>query len=299
MDFESFKEIQVLAELNFPVACNGISISKDKNRLLVVGVYPPSVKLFDLKSGILKFERHLVSDPLKIISLEEDAEKFSILRNDKTIEFHTRNGYYEKVKTPNQPKDMILNTSTSELYLGGNYDEIYRFNLEQGRFLKSIGIAGNRLSWSDKHGLLCAISKKSLNFIDTRSKDIVYIKTYENELISIAQDESGEKYALGDDSGNLIEYDFRGENPIKSISFENSFPQKIQFSGNSLITAENTNIWIIPEKVNDLNDSTKLNMTFHISDFSVDRGLIIVGGENQSIKTIVSKELGEIPSWIR
>ncbi|ELA41197.1 uncharacterized protein VICG_01796 [Vittaforma corneae ATCC 50505] len=289
-----FQEITPLSEFQFSVACHSICISKDRCKALAAGVYKPTVKLFDFKSGMMKFERHMVCDPIKVVSLEDDAEKFSILRSDKAIEFHTKGGFHEKVKTPNQPKDMVFNTVSSELYLGGNYSEVYRFNLEQGRFLKSIPVAGNKMSWSDTHGLLGAISKKSLIFVDTRSKDNIITHTFGSELLSVAQDGSGLKYAIGSENGELLEYDFRSSRPLKHLNF-NYFIQKIEFSDRKLIAAANERIYIIQEDVSSLEDV--IDPGFRINDFSIDGGLIFIGGEDPEIKTLVSEDLGAIPSW--
>lgn len=289
-----FHEIVPLSEFQFSVACHGICMSKDRHKALVAGVYKPAVKLFDLKSGTMKFERHIVCDPVKVVSLEDSAEKFSILRSDKTVEFHTKGGLHEKIKTPSQPKDIVHNTTSADLYLGGNYSEIYRFNLEQGRFLKSIPVAGSKMSWSSVHGLLGAIAKKSLVFIDTRTKDNVFAHAFNTELLSIAQDSSGLKYAIGNESGELLEYDLRSSKPVRLFNFD-PFVQKVEFSNGNVVVAAGPKICIIREDVSDLENVVDIG--FPINDFSIDNGLLFIGGENPEIKTLISEDLGVIPSW--
>lgn len=290
-----FREINPLTDLGFEVACHTLYISEDTRKLIAAGVYKPTVKLFDFKIGIMKFERHLSTDPIKLIGLEEDAEKFAILKNDKTVEFHTKGGLHEKVRMPTQPKDMILNKTTAEIYFGGKYDEIYRFNLEQGRFLKNISCkGGQRMSLSDAHGLLGVVNGKELTFIDTRCKEVVFSRSLDDEILSISQDETGLKYALGADNGCVYEYDFRSKVPQKRIEFE-SFIKKIQYSGKNLVIASGKRIDFVD---GDFKNVSCIQPGFFINDYAINNGLVFVGGENSSIKTYVSENIGPIPSWI-
>lgn len=293
--FFEFVEIMPFSDLNFPIACNCMTISNDRQKLLVAGVYKPTVKFFNLKSGILKFERHIACDPLKIVCLEDDAEKFGILRDDKTMEFHVKGGLYEKVKIPYQPKDVVINKTTAELYMGGKYDEIYRFNMEQGRFLKSIPCAGaTQMSYSQQHGLLCAVRDNTFSVIDTRTKSAVFTRHSEEELLSIAQDETGLKYAIGNESGDVIEYDFRSATPLKKQQFEN-FARKIQYSEKNIAVAVNSTVRFMSEDSS--NEISTIETKFIINDFHIDSGFVIVGGEAAQVKIFTCLDLGKLPNW--
>jgi len=286
----STTEIRPMAEFHFPLACHSISISKDGNKLAAVGVYKPTIKLFDLKAGSMKFERHMLCDPLKILSLEDSSEKFTVLRSDRSIEFHTKGGLQDTVRVPQQPKDMLYNPVTAELYLGGKYNEIYRFNMVQGRFLRCIPGAGTSMSWSGVNGLLGAVSKDTLAFIDSRSRESVFTSKHDGELISVAQDMSGLRYAVGNDDGCVFEYDFRSRKVLASHSL-GSFVQKLAFTEAGLIAASTTRLSLINS------DVASVDLGFRIYDFATDGGLILVGGENPEIKALVCEELGQVPSW--
>lgn len=290
------QEIHMPTELQFPVACYDTCFSRDGQRILAVGVYKPTVKLFDLQLGMMKFERHIICDPIRILSLEDDAEKFSLLRSDKTVEFHAKGGLHEKIRMPNQPKDMLHNAATAELYLGGTYNEIYRFNLEQGRFLKSIGATGYRMAWSNLHGFLGAIYKKKLTFTDTRMRTEIFRSLHDNELLSIAQDESGLRYALGNENGEVLEYDFRSSKPLRKIQFD-SFLSNIKFLKKSLVAVTASKVHFIQENDTCADDTSSIDVGFQITNFSTDDGLIMVGGENPYPKVYASEQLGSIPGW--
>jgi ribosome biogenesis protein ENP2 len=298
MSIFSFKEIKSLDDLSFTVACLDICISPNGKKMITSGIYKPSLKLFDLKSGVMRFERHLVSDPVKNFFLDDDGEKFAILRNDKTIEFHIKGGLHDRIRTINQPKDAILNKFASEIYIGGNYGEINRFNLEQGRFMKSIPCAGaERMSFSNVHGLLGAIAKNNVSFIDPRSKDEIFSKLHDEEIYSICQDESGLKYALGTESGHVLEYDLRSTKTIRSLECDN-FISKICYSGKNIIANSSKQIYFIDENVKIADEATVINPGFIINAFCIDGGAIFIGGENEHIKTYISEDAGTIPEWI-
>lgn len=284
------KEIHPLSDFGFPMACHSIAISQNGSKVAAIGVYKPTIKLFDLKAASIKFERHVLSDPLKILSLEENCEKFSVLRSDRAVEFHTKAGLQDMLKTPSQPKDMIYNPVAAELYLGGNYNEIYRFNMAQGRFLKGIPFTGVRMSWSHAHGLLGAISKNSLVFIDTRSKTDVFRTVHNAELLSISQDSTGLKYAVGNEIGEVKEYDFRSIKPLNSYTF-GSFIQKIEFAPAGLVAAAGTKLHLIKE------NTASIDVGFQIYDFVIDNGLLMIGGENPEIKTLLCDAFGTAPAW--
>lgn len=283
--------IRPLPELQFPVACHSICISADGNKVAAVGVYKPTIKLFDLKAGSMKFERHMLCDPLKILSLEGNSEKFIVLRSDRTIEFHTKGGLHDTVRVPEQPRDVLYNPVSAELYFGGNYSEIYRFNMVQGRFLKSIPGAGTRMAWSAVNGLLGAVSKDTVVFIDSRSRDSVFTTRHSGELLSIAQDTSGLKYAVGNDDGDVLEYDLRSPKILASHSL-GSFVQKLDFTDTALVAASDTRLSLIHK------DVASVDLGFRIYDFAVDGGLILAGGEDPEIKMLFCEELGSAPHWV-
>lgn len=297
MPVANFKEISSLHGLEFPVSCNDICISSNGRKLLTTGIYKPTVKLFDTKSGIIKFERHLVSDPLKNFFLD-DGEKFAILRNDKTIEFHVKGGLHEKIRTIKQPQDVSLNKFVAELYIGGNFNEINRFSLEQGRFLKSITCSGaTRISFSEINTLLAASFKNNITFIDTRTRNEIFQKQYDDEIVSICQDASGLKYLVGFETGKLFEYDLRSPKSLREIELE-SFAIKACYAGKFITVGTQKQIYFIDELTDKIEECSLIHPGFIINTFCIDGGIAFVGGENQAIKTYICEDFGKVPEWV-
>jgi len=57
------------------------------------------------------------------------------LQSDRYVEFHAQYGRYFRLRIPNFGRDLAYHTPSCDLYLGGATHEIYRLNLELGRFM--------------------------------------------------------------------------------------------------------------------------------------------------------------------
>jgi ribosome biogenesis protein ENP2 len=63
------------------------------------------------------------------------------LQADRTIEFHAQFGRYFKTRVPKHGRDITYHSGSAELYAVGASSDIWRLNLEEGRFMASL--AGN------------------------------------------------------------------------------------------------------------------------------------------------------------
>lgn len=271
-----------IAHSDYPTACTGITITKDHSRLITLGIYKPSIKVFDLENATLKFERHLIADGIKALALTEDGEKFAVLRKCRSIEFHSRNGLHETIKLPYQPKDIEFNNCKSEVYMCGNYDSVYRFNLEQGRFLKGINInKTKKVIFSEINGLLLGITDDSVIFVDTRSNEKVIIKKIErsNQCVDITEF----KYAIASESGHVCEFDMRMNEIVK----ESKMPigvTKVKYCEDELFVASGDKI------MNFACDLSVIEMDYEINDFDVCKNFLFIGGENKEIMFLKNEQ---------
>lgn len=290
----NFKEFNYLSDFNFPVACNDLCFSSSNKKLLAVGVYKPAVKLFDLKSSIMKYERHLICNPLKVISLEENAEKFVILRSSKSIEFHITGGLYETVKMPAQPHSIVFNSIDAELYLGGNFNEIFRFNLEQGRFLNSIPSKGvKNISFCPANGIICTTNNREISFFDSRAKSAIYTRIMEDNILCSDISGNGLRYCIGTEDGKFIEYDYRSADPQRIIS-NLDYPNILRYNDKNILLACNESLLVLGENDNEFEE---VFSGFTINTFSCNGGIVFVGGEIPEIKGFYSDKFGQLPSW--
>ena len=289
-----FKEIDSIKGFEYPVACTGVCVSSNQRRIVTLGVYKPAVKLFDLGSMTMKFERHLVADPIQVLSLVDNAEKFVILRKDRTLEFHSRNGLHDTVRMPYQPREMLFNPVCSELYACGAYDTVFRFSLEQGRFLKGIDASNIRgLAFSDRHGLIAGVSAECVHLIDSRSRETVLTRNVPGAALScIDFSDNAVNYAVATEEGALMGYDIRADAPTHRTSLDGPVG-RIKYSGRHLLCSSGSSISVFSEDWK----STRIETEFSINSFDISGGLLAVGGEYEEMRCYFSDRLGPVPSW--
>lgn len=202
--------ITLLQDLEMPVASTKIRQSSDGKFLLVGGTYSPRIRCYELAEMSMKFERYLDSEVVDLCILSEDYGKLAILGSDRTIMFHAPYGNHDKIRLPTFGRAMAYEKTTCDLmvvssgkrpssssssssgsYMGG---EVYRFNLDEGRFSQpysfasalgsnssssgrysddtpqTVPIGGNCISVSPTHSL-CAIGAEdgTVRFWDTRA----------------------------------------------------------------------------------------------------------------------------------
>lgn len=137
-DPELRDRIELIQDFDMPIVSSQVTISPDGQYIFASGVYKPRVKCFDVTQYSMKFERCFDSECIKYKILSDDYSKAVFLHNDRYVEFHAQYGKYYKIRIPKFGRDFDYNYSTCDLYFVGASNEIYRFNLEQGRFLSSL-----------------------------------------------------------------------------------------------------------------------------------------------------------------
>ena len=102
------------------------------------GVYPPTVKVFECDQLALKFERYLEADCVQFCFLEETYAKLAFLGADRSLQLHAKYGRHHTVRLPKVGRDMILLPHRAELFVAASGSEVYRLNLDQGRFAEPL-----------------------------------------------------------------------------------------------------------------------------------------------------------------
>lgn len=108
----------------------------------------------------MKFERYLTSEPVQFEIISEDYSKIAFLSSDRFLEVHAQYGSHYKTRIPRFGRDLSYLSSASEILAVGDSNEIYRLNLELGRFMQpwktEVGIEGglNCISINPVHDLV-------------------------------------------------------------------------------------------------------------------------------------------------
>lgn len=175
----------IIHDFAFPTFCSHLQISENQNFVIAAGAYKPMMKIFDVNNLSLKHGRGIDSEILKLRILSEGYKKVAMICADRNVEIHAQYGRHFKIRTPKVGRDLIYNPFNADLVIGGSSDKIWRLNLEEGRFMKSLecgklideaegDVFGVNCLGINRHlGLLFAGADDGrLNVFDYRSKDL-------------------------------------------------------------------------------------------------------------------------------
>ncbi|XP_028352431.1 nucleolar protein 10 isoform X2 [Physeter macrocephalus] len=158
-DVDVRRRIELIQDFEMPTVCTTIKVSKDGQYILATGTYKPRVRCYDTYQLSLKFERCLDSEVVTFETLSDDYSKIVFLHNDRYIEFHSQSGFYYKTRIPKFGRDFSYHYPSCDLYFVGASSEVYRLNLEQGRFLNPLqtdAAENNVCDVNSAHGLFAA-----------------------------------------------------------------------------------------------------------------------------------------------
>ncbi|KAK9740726.1 hypothetical protein RND81_03G055800 [Saponaria officinalis] len=192
-----------------------------------LGIYPPQVKVYELRELSLKFEkRHLISEIVDFQVLSDDYSKLAFLCADRSINLHAKYGSHYSLRIPRMGRNMIYDPSSCDLLCAASSPDLYRINLSQGRFLSPLATqssALNVVSRSKLHGLVaCGGEDGAVECFDMRSRssigriNAVSAAGENDQVTAIAFDEgAGFQMAVGSSEGKVLIYDLRSSQPLR------------------------------------------------------------------------------------
>jgi len=114
----------------------------------------------------MKFERCLDSEVVKFEVLSYVYSKIVFLQANHFVEFHAQYGSYYTTRIPKFGRDLKYHYETSNLYVVGTGSEVYRLNLEEGRFLTSFQTEASTINACDinpSHQLFVCVRRREEN----------------------------------------------------------------------------------------------------------------------------------------
>ncbi|WBW75472.1 rRNA processing protein Enp2 [Schizosaccharomyces osmophilus] len=248
-DYALSHRIELLQEFDYPEASNRIKVTRDGKYAMSTGVYKPHIKVFDFAEMSLKFERHTDTENVQFEILSDDWTKSVHLQADRTVDFHSQGGIHYSTRIPRYGRDLKYHFPSCDLYLAAAGDEVYRLNLEQGRFLNPFKIesatseeptAGvNVLDINPLHQLLAfGTDAGTVEFWDPRDRSRVGILempstvpsspyTSANRAVTaLSFRNDGLNLAAGLSDGVSLLYDLRSPNPYMTKDQGYSLPVK-------------------------------------------------------------------------
>ncbi|KAL6714240.1 Small ribosomal subunit biogenesis [Lecanora helva] len=230
-----------------------VRVSDDGQWVMSTGTYKPQIHTHYLPHLSLSFARHTVSLNTTFLLLSSDYSKSLHLQSDRSIEFHTPLGCHYSTRLPRYGRDLQYEKRSTEALIpsvGLNENgkgEVFRLNLEAGRFMRSyeIEVGGDSLMPANGSALQGGITTGSVNtaaiaeeshnllafgtsvgtveFWDQRSRGCVGILQLprqpdlidgNQETTALQFDRTGLGIATGSSTGLIHLYDLRSPNPI-------------------------------------------------------------------------------------
>ncbi|KAG2340226.1 WD40 repeat-like protein [Suillus weaverae] len=237
--------IELIQGFEFPEASNKIKTTRDGHHAIATGTYKPQTRVWDLDDLNLKFERHSDAENVDFIILSDDWTKIMHLQNDRTIELHTQGGFHYRTRIPRFGRSLAYHFPSCTALFSASGNEIYRLNLEQGRFLSPLvleddNIQGvNYIDINPAHNLLAfgVDGNGTVQFWDLRSRSSVGVlqvptnrllrptarstmpgvddtNTISISITALASRSDGLSYAVGTSTGHTLLYDIRSTRPF-------------------------------------------------------------------------------------
>ncbi|KAJ4378020.1 Small ribosomal subunit biogenesis [Neocucurbitaria cava] len=262
-DPEFANRVELLQDFGFDEASQCVRVSEDGDWVMSTGTYKPQIHVHYLPHLSLSFARHTNSLNQTFRLLSSDYTKSVHLQSDRVIEFHTNGGLHYSSRIPRYGRDLIYDRRSAECLVpsvGVNAEglgEVYRLNLEVGRFMRSyeVDVGGDDLTTvgsgslqggidagavntgaiaEDSHNLLAfGTSLGTVEFWDSRSRNRVGILSSpqdafegRSEITALTFPRSGLELAVGDSNGLVHLYDLRSPKPLLKKDQGYGFPIK-------------------------------------------------------------------------
>ncbi|KAJ3205408.1 Nucleolar protein 10 [Dinochytrium kinnereticum] len=319
-DTEFRSRIELIQDFQFPEASLKIKYTPDGNHIMATGVYKPHIRVFDLAELAMKFDRHVDCENVDFVILSEDWTKSVHLNTDRTVEFHTQFGMHYRTRIPKFGRGLAYHHPSCDLFLVGSSPEIYRLNLEQGRFLNPFVTSSpeiNTVNINPAHSLIAVggedgqlelwhpENRERLARLDVStwmgtlgSREVGTMDTFPS-ITAFEFHSDGLTCAVGTQTGHVLLYDLRKPVPLLVKDHQYGLPiKKISFhpSGN-VVSADSKVVRMWSKDTGKI--FTAVEPPYDINDFCIqgDSGLLTIANEGVDIQTFYIPQLGPAPRW--
>ncbi|XP_030575465.1 nucleolar protein 10 [Archocentrus centrarchus] len=315
-DVEIQRRIELIQDFEMPTVCTSIKVSRDGQFILAAGTYKPRVRCYDTYQLSLKFERCLDSDVVAFDILSEDYSKLVFLHCDRYVEFHSQHGHYYKTRIPKFGRDFSYHYPSCDLYFVGASSEVFRLNLEQGRFLNSLqtdAVENNVCDINPIHHLFATGSAEGrVECWDPRVRnrvgklDCALSSLTEGTEIQALPSISALKFngsltmAVGTSTGQVLLYDLRSSQPllvkdhfynlpINSLNFHNQL--------DLVLSSDSKIIKIWNKDTGKLFSSIEPQTNINSVCVYPNSGMLFTANEDPKMNTFYIPALGPAPQW--
>ncbi|XP_051138848.1 uncharacterized protein LOC127256742 [Andrographis paniculata] len=311
------QRLELIQDLRLETATTRIKVTPDGKYVIASGIYPPQVKVYELSELSLKFERHLISEIVNFQVLDDDYSKMAFLCADRSVCLHAKYGSHYSLRIPRMGRDIAYDSWSCDIICAASSPDLYRINLEQGRFLASLSTqspALNVVSRSKVHGLVAGGGEDgAVECFDMRTRSsvgrldaIAPSGHADGEVTAIEFDgDGGYLMAVGSSRGKVLIYDLRSSNPLRVKDHMYGSPilnikwhKTLNSEQPKLVTTDQHIVRIWDPQTGDGMTSIepaagKINDTCIFKD----SGLILLALESSQIPSYFIPALGPAPKW--
>ncbi|PVU88790.1 hypothetical protein BB559_005396 [Furculomyces boomerangus] len=320
-DREWQTRIELIQDFQFPEAANKIKNTPDGMYCMATGVYKPQIRVFEFAEMSMKFERHTDAENINFLILSDDWTKTVHLQNDRSIEFHTSGSMHYKTRIPKFGRDLVYNALNCDLLVGGASNEVFRLNLDQGRFLKPFEIESsngvNVCAINPAHQLFgFGTESGTVEFWDPRNKTRIGLlsPTIDGqqagfEISALKYRDDGLGIALGTSTGQTMIFDLRLSHSLLTKDQQYGLPIKSLhwIEPNIVNSGDGEAVRVLSADSKSIKVWNSLNGNQHctieppadINDVCIykDTGLIFAACEASEINGYFVPSLGPAPRW--
>ncbi|KAJ3084993.1 Nucleolar protein 10, partial [Physocladia obscura] len=272
------------------------------------------MRVFDLAELSMKFDRHTECENVAFELLSEDWTKSVHLQADRSVEFHSQYGMHYKTRIPKFGRDLAYCHPTCDTFFCGSSSEIYRLNLDQGRFLTPFATSGpahNTIKINQAHGLIGIggedgniefwhpTNRKNLARLDVAKHLVNYELESFPEITALEFHDDGLTFACGTATGHVLLYDLRKMEPLLVKDHQYGLPiRSLAFHPTGNVVSSDAKVVRLWNK-EDGKLFTSIESPHDINDVCIpdDSGLVVIANEGVQIQTYYVPQLGPAPKW--
>lgn len=314
-DVEYQNRIELIQDFEFSEASNRIKVTPDGQYAMATGTYKPQIHVYDFANLSLKFDRHTDSENVDFVVVSDDWTKSVHLQNDRSIEFHTKGGIHYRSRIPKFGRSVAYNPMNCDLLVGASGNEIYRLNLDQGRFLNPYVLETNEgvnaVSINPVHGLVAAgLEDGTVEFWDPRSRQRagkLFVSDHleeKTQISALAYRNDGLNFSCGTSSGKSLIYDLRTSLPslVKDQGYGYDIKKIIWLDDNSsnsnkILTSDKRIAKIWDRLDGKPYASMEPNVDINDIEYIPGSGMFFMANEGIPMHTYYIPNLGPAPRW--
>lgn len=305
VDWES--RVEFIQNFEFTTASSKVLVTNDGDHIVAAGVYGPQLRIYDTAQLSLKCLRGIDSEIVDFCLLEDDWQKVAMACADRHIEIQARHGKHFKLRVPRAPRCLLYERHSADLLVGASSDEVYRLNLNEGRFQPSHKVSPrgvSSLAYNEALDLVLAGGDDGkVSLVDLRQEKVASDVTLnEGEGVTVLrQSDNPFEFFVGSAEGLVRVYDLRISRHLSEKRHPYMLPIKdIQFAPHTglVLTCDAKSIRIQRrDRLTDLVAVFEQNAPINNLQVFKDSGLLLYANDAPRIGALFAPAVGPAPRF--